>query len=734
MPPSWLRADPPDVVALKADPDVVCQAAVKLHLVGLLVLSQRISMTVLGDSQPVNEVETAQNRRGRFWKRWDALKPKLFNRRVAVWLIALTASATMVLYWALFVRVSNAGLTFDRSLWIPPQLIGERHGERLHFDLKTAEGSRSFLTDVATKTAGVNGDYLGPTVRVRRGDAIDLAVTNGLSELTTMHWHGMHVPAQMDGTPHQPIEPGQTWTASFEVDQQAATLWYHPHTHGRTGRQAYQGITGLLYVDDKNSESLDLPNTYGVDDVPIVIQDKLFGGDGQFRFSLSRGAMYGDTILINGTWNPRLAVESRLIRFRLLNGSNARIYYLGFEDDRPFHQIATDGGFLETPVRLNRVTLAPGERAEILVDFSDGRKVKLKSFPEAGLLETAENFFDGAGNGHFELLEIVPEKRTQPSHSLPGKMNSIVRIREEEAAKSRPMLLAGGGQNGRGNGTGRGAIDRDENERGQDRNGEQGSGRGGRAGQGRVGQGRVGRGPFLPINGKTMDMHRVDERVRLNDIEIWDVRNRGGQPHPFHVHLVQFQVLDRNGRPPEGSELGWKDTVLLHPGDRVRLIMQFERYADPKFPYMYHCHIMEHEDAGMMGQFLVVEEPPQWEVVRGKTAVIVFVLGLDCDHCFEQVRKFDREIDEQIPLVFVTPESQPEPSRLQEVSRPVVSDPDGKWAGWLGLLHDGPFHGTVVVDVEGDLSWKSGGEEPYMDVGEVKRQFDRTSRVDRASQ
>ena len=482
-------------------------------------------------------------------------------------MVVLLAGATC--YWLIFVRVTNGGLTFENKLLIPKQSFGTIVDGRRQFHLTVAEGSREFLPGKQTPTAGVNGPYLGPTVRLRRGDDVDLIVENNLDEMTTMHWHGMHVPARMDGTPHQKIQPETSWTASFRVDQQAAPLWYHPHPHGTTGRHVYRGVTGLMWVDDDNSDALDLPRTYGVDDIPLVIQDRLFDDDGAFRFAINQGAIYGNTMLVNGTWSPFLQVESRRIRFRLLNGSNARIYYIGFDDNRAFHQIATDGGFLETPLQTNRVTLAPGERAEILVDFSDGAEVVLKSYPEAGLLDTIGSFFVGLGTGHLEFLKIVPQAAKRVSHALPERLNTISRIKAADAAKTRPMVLGGPLQGGQPAGPGVGP----------------------------------------PINGKIMDMQRIDEVVRLGDIEIWEVSNPGGQVHPFHVHLVQFQILDRNGQPPTGAELGWKDTVLVPAGDTVRIIMPFKRYADPEVPYMYHCHIMEHEDAGMMGQFLVVEDP-----------------------------------------------------------------------------------------------------------------------------
>ncbi|MDE0623939.1 MAG: multicopper oxidase domain-containing protein [Bryobacterales bacterium] len=510
------------------------------------------------------------------------MKPTIIGLLTIVLLSVLTG------YWLIFVRVTNAGLTFENELQIPEQSFGTVVDGRRQFHLTVAEGTREFLPGKQTLTAGVNGPYLGPTLRLRRGEDVDLTVQNDLDEMTTMHWHGMHVPARMDGTPHQKIEPGASWTASFEVHQEAAPLWYHPHPHGATGRQVYRGVSGLMWIDDDESDALDLPKTYGVDDIPLVIQDREFDSDGAFRFAVNQGAVYGNTMLVNGTWSPFLRVEARRIRFRLLNGSNARIYYIGFDDGREFHQIATDGGFLEAPLQANRVKLAPGERAEILVDFSDGAEVVLKSYPEAGIVETIGSYFGGIGTGHLQFLKVVPQPPSRVSHGLPERLNSIPRMDAAQAAKTRPMVLAGPLQRGPGGLGGQG-------------------GRGGPGGQG--GRGRRAGALGIPINGKIMDMARIDEVVRLGDIEIWEVSNRGGQPHPFHVHLVQFQILDRNGRPPSAAELGWKDTVLVPPGDLVRIIMRFERYADPQVPYMYHCHIMEHEDNGMMGQFLVVEDP-----------------------------------------------------------------------------------------------------------------------------
>lgn len=629
-------------------------------------------------------VISAEDNTGRFRTMGHGLLRLVKSPRTWRLVCVLAAVFALVLYWLLFVRTSNAGLTFGKALLVPPELKGDMVEGRKRFRLVVAPGSREFIAGQSTATAGVNGDYLGPTIRVRRGDEVDFMVVNELDEMTTMHWHGLHVPARMDGTPHQEIEPGKSWTASFEIDQEAGPMWYHPHPHGYTGAHAYMGVAGMLWIDDENSESLGLPDTYGVDDIPLVIQDRNFDREGQFQFRRGQGPAYGDHILVNGTMNPFLTVESRLIRFRLLNGSNARTYHIGFGDNRGFHQIATDGGFLESPLATNRIILAPGERAEIVVDFSDGAEVLLKSFPEAGLLETAESFFEGEGNGNLDLLMIRPGKTTRESHHLPEKLNTIVRVDPATAARTRRMQLAGP-------------------PRGP--NGPPGGGRGGRGGPGRG----------IPINGKLMDMHRIDERVRLGDTEIWEIVNRGGQMHPFHIHLVQFQILDRDGRAPTGAELGWKDTVRVHAGETVRIIARFTRYADPEVPYMYHCHIMEHEDRGMMGQFLVVEEPKQLGLLQGRPSVLLFITGLFCSHCYEQVEKFDRALSNRgINLLVISPED--ESGADLKINGALISDTDRKWAGWFGMAHGEHSHGTLLLDAQGEEIWRHTGYEPYMDA------------------
>lgn len=485
-----------------------------------------------------------------------------------VGLIGVVLAASLVYPYARGTTFVNEGAALERRLAIPP-LLEPRviNGEKV-FSLTARSGRTELLPGAFSDTAGFNGTYLGPTIRARKGQRVRVEVSNELGETTTTHWHGMHLPAAMDGGPHQPIEPGSTWSPHWTVNNAAATLWYHPHTMGKTAEQVYSGLAGLFLVDDENSDRLGLPNTYGVDDIPLIVQDRSFDDDGNLTYVRDRsqqnfGAM-GDSILVNGTHGPYVEVARQLIRLRILNASNARRYNFGFSDDRPFWQIATDGGFLEAPVERTRMLLAPGERAEIIVDMSQtDQPVTLMSHEVQGaapMYHLARTLSAGHNDEYqiFKILELRPHGDAAHTAELPARLNTIARLRSQDAARTRVFQM----------------TDR------------------------------------MSINGQPMDHARIDEVVSKDDIEIWEIDNREALfYHPFHIHDVQFQILDRNGTPPAVYERGWKDTVVVNPLEKVRVIARFADYADPHTPYMYHCHILDHEDMGMMGQFVVVEHP-----------------------------------------------------------------------------------------------------------------------------
>ena len=503
-----------------------------------------------------------------------------------------------------------ASVTARSKLLIPPLYSGERDsGERV-FDLNLRHGVSQFFDGLETPTIGINQSYLGPTLEMYAGDTVRMNVTSDLSETATVHWHGFHLPARADGGPHQPIEPGGSWTARFDVRQRASMFWYHSHAHRRSGPQVYQGLAGMIYVRDSASEALDLPNDYGIDDIPLVVQDRAFASDGSFIYSTRMRnvmmGMMGDTMLVNGVVEPVFEAKSDRLRLRLVNGSNARFYRFGFDDGRSFHQIGTDGGLLAAPLPTDNVVLAPGERAQVIVDVSDGRPVSLladgleimgmgmgnmgRRMRGSGRMRESDgpmgNWMMGERGGRggmmgererrdgmmggmmderrqFTVLDIRPAEGRTKAIAMPRRLATLPRIDPGDAVRTRHFVL------------------------------DMGMGM------------RMMRGGGFTINGKSMDMQRIDETVRVDTTEIWQVENASMMAHPFHIHDVQFRILDRNGRAPDAAEQGLKDTVVVYPGETVRLLLRFEDYTDPDLPYMYHCHILEHEDAGMMGQFTV---------------------------------------------------------------------------------------------------------------------------------
>ncbi|MGJ5833393.1 multicopper oxidase family protein [Streptomyces ossamyceticus] len=487
-----------------------------------------------------------------------------------VTVVVLTIGGLFTWLWT-GADVSTAGrVAFDEKLAIPPLAKSsvDKDGTRV-FDLRMRAGTTEFKDGVRTPTWGFNGSYLGPTLRAARDEKVRVRIRNDLAEASTVHWHGMHLPARMDGGPHQMIAPGAARSPQWTVDQPAATLWYHPHPHGSTARHVARGLAGLFLVDDRESGRLPLPKRYGVDDLPLVVQDVRFDGA---KLDTGRGFLQnvgflGDRTMVNGTLNPYQEVHDTHVRLRLLNASTARTYAFGFPDGRAFSLIATDGGLLERPASMDRVRLSPGERAEIVVRMRAGERVTLRSFPQDDYGDAWQRRFSG-GDDTFDVLELRAADRLRPSPRLPAVLGRLeIPDGEEGAVRGRHFDLKRSG-----------------------------------------------------INGREMAMGRVDETVTRGTTEVWTVRNGNGMPHNFHVHDVQFRVLDVDGQKPPPALRGPKDTVFLPDGTTMKLALRFDGPADPPplsaslerkvppSPYMYHCHLLYHEDEGMMGQFVVVEK------------------------------------------------------------------------------------------------------------------------------
>jgi blue copper oxidase len=327
--------------------------------------------------------------------------PRRWLRRVLA--IALAAASVLagVAAWAYSRHdIDTVGtLDFATTLAIPPLLDGEHRADgSVHYQLQVAPDAETLGPIEPGSRWGVNGTSPGPTLRMRTGDTVVVDVTNQLPEPTTLHWHGMHLPAIADGGPHQPIAPGATWHPTWTVDQPATTLWYHPHPHGRTRAHVQRGIAGMILVDDPLATGGSLPHRYGVDDIPVIIQDfdrhDPMGGDG-----------LGDTIAVNGTTDPHLAVTTDRVRLRLLNASVHRQYRLGFDDHRSFRLVGTDGGLLPAPVGLTEIQLSPGERADIVVEVRPGDRPVLRSEPPELGSDWFSRRFQG-GDDRFDVLQL----------------------------------------------------------------------------------------------------------------------------------------------------------------------------------------------------------------------------------------------------------------------------------------------------------------------------------------
>jgi len=346
------------------------------------------------------------------------------------------------------------------------------------------------------------------------------------------------------------VMPGKSKTYVYPNEHTAATLWYHDHVMDYTGRNLFMGLAGLYLVEDEKEQNLPLPRDQY--DVPLIIQDRRFNLDGTLQYSPD--AVFGaitDTILVNGIPWPRFEVSARRYRFRVLNGCNARVFSLALSSGQPFLQIATDGGLLPAPIKIKEIPLAMAERVEVIVDFSPyptGTQLFLKDFT-------------GPGEG---LLRFDVVRKERDDSAVPAALAHVQNISADRAVRQRTLVFT------RGSSTGSDAR--------------------------------------WSISGREFDPDRPIAAPRFDEIEIWRILNHTFHEtrsvvHPVHLHLVNFQILERNGKPPLAHETGWKDTVALTTGEEVRLIARFGGYRGR---YLLHCHNLEHEDRGMMARFDVV--------------------------------------------------------------------------------------------------------------------------------
>jgi len=441
----------------------------------------------------------------------------------------------------------------------------------------------------ATTLQVLPGSYLGPVIRLRRGQKVRVRFNNRLAEPSIVHWHGLDVPEAADGHPRLAVAAGRDYIYEFEVTNRAGTYWYHPHPHMRTSAQVYQGLAGLLIVGDAEEDHLGLPS--GEAEHLCVLQDRqvdagnqlVFRGDNMMEMM---NGFLGNRVMVSGRPQPTIDVDAGWQRIRLLNGSNARIYKLAWSRDVKMTLIGGDGGLLQQPVRQPVLTLAPGQRADLLIDLSSiaaGSDIHFDSqaYPEAdagivGMMGMGMGRGMGmrgmastttAANGaSLRVMTLRTRNRTGVSYHVPDRLSAFdatwaavtgARIRQVPIVFQRMAWLLGG---------------------------------------------------------RTFEMGQVapEETVAAGSTQMWEFMNLANgmgmqAAHPIHMHGRQFRVVQRSGGTTNAlraglADQGWRDVVLVLPGETVRVQATFSRHPGL---YLYHCHILEHEDMGMMRNFRV---------------------------------------------------------------------------------------------------------------------------------
>jgi bilirubin oxidase len=399
----------------------------------------------------------------------------------------------------------------------------------------------------ATDVYAFNGQVPGPTLDLREGDSVIVHFRNELPEPSTIHWHGIHLPFMADGSPFHPVPPGGTHDYVFRLKPgSAGTYWYHPHPHHATTHQVTKGLFGALVVRAPDDPLANLPERV------LVLADNRFRADGSIDFAEPNSMQWhidaengreGDMLFVNGELMPEFSIRSgETQRWRIINASAARVYRLSIPGQTLLH-VGNDGGLFERPVERDDIVVASAERVELLVrgTGAPGTRTTLQALPyDRYIPQTRPKDWDRPRD--LATLRYTSEPAQRPV-ALPATLRHVPPLDTADATATRVMVLTQG-----------------------------------------------------MINGRMMDMHRVDVQTRLGATEIWQVENLVGMDHPFHLHGFQFQVIDRNGVPEPFRS--WEDVVNVPKHETARFIVRYENFAGK---WMFHCHILDHEDHGMMG-------------------------------------------------------------------------------------------------------------------------------------
>ena len=454
-------------------------------------------------------------------------------------------------------RAGNTRAATDSSLNASP--LHQSQNGLLELDLEAIESS----VDLGVKQASLltyNGQIPAPRLEAKAGDRVKIHFTNNLSQPTNIHYHGLHIPITGNAdNVFLKIEPGKKLTYEFQIpsNHPEGTFWYHPHLHGLVAEQLFGGLAGLFVVRGELDE---IPEIKAAKEEFLVLQDFALDDDGRLMGSSHMSLMAGregDFITVNGQQNPNFNLpENGLLRLRILNASPSRFYRLALED-RPFYLIATDGGTLNEPTEVNEVLLTPGQRVEVLIKGNqESGQYRLLNLPydRGSMGMMGGGMMGGKNRDEPIILATVNFESADESLALPTKLASISALPEPQAEKSFQL------NHGMSPAVGM---------------------------------------AFL-INGEPYSHDIIHTQVKLDTIEDWELINTGVMDHPFHIHGNAFQVISRNGQPE--SLLAWRDTVLVKRGETVRIRIPFKDFAGKT---VYHCHVLDHEDLGMMGNLMI---------------------------------------------------------------------------------------------------------------------------------
>ncbi|SFN05972.1 suppressor of ftsI [Izhakiella capsodis] len=434
-----------------------------------------------------------------------------------------------------------------------PPLIESHRGQPIFLTLQHSHWSFSGSNANKSMVWGINGQYLGPTVRVRSGDDVKIIWSNRLPEPVAMSVSGLQVPGVLMGGPPRQMSSGSDWAPVIPISQPAAACWYHATTPNHMAPHVYNGLAGMWLIEDEASKSLPLPNHYGVDDFPLIIQDKLLDNFGAPVYDPpSNGGFMGNTLLVNGIQNPYLDVSRGWVRLRLLNAANSRRFQLSMSDGRPFNVITSDQGYLPAPVSVQKLSLAPGERREIVVNMTQGNEVSITAGEAASLMDRLSDFFQPS-----TTLSNTIVLTLRPTGLLPLVTSNLpMRLQAEQLAD--------------------GVVSRTR--------------------EFRLGDRKPG------INGALWDRQRIDVQVQQGSLERWIIHAK--MPQSFYIQGVKFLIKSVNGASAMAEDRGWKDTVWVD--GEVELLVSFAQISSDHFPFIYYSQTLEMADRGTAGQLQVV--------------------------------------------------------------------------------------------------------------------------------